>query len=183
LSHIWILINRARGHDSREDNVYLNLTSGLRNRLSPSLPNEFVGSPLLLTYVSKTGKDASAGPIGHIAGGIRSTLTLFTSEAVSAYIHNAAYEASPQRLWQAFLSSRHTLVTSWTQLKAYEVHFGEGSGAAPQLARYVQGVMPRMDGLVQVMDVGESGDFDVSLNLERDAMDRLLEDPESRAFA
>lgn len=42
--------------------------------------------------------------------------------------------------------------------------------------------MPRLDGLVQVMDIGDSGDFDISLSLERDAMARLLEDPQLRAF-
>ena len=126
---------------------------------------------------------ASTGPTGRIAGEIRFTLTLFIPESVSAYIHDAAFEVSPQRLWQAFLGSQHTLVTSWTQMKAYEVHFGSGTDRSPQLARYVQGVMPRMDGLVQVMDLGNSGVFDISLCLERNSMFRLLKDPQLRAFA
>ncbi|KAG9564312.1 hypothetical protein KCU71_g6053, partial [Aureobasidium melanogenum] len=183
LSHIWMLINRARGHLSREDNVYLDITLGLRSRMSPPLASGFVGSPLLLAYIAKSGVDASTGPIGQIAGEIRSTLAQFTPESVSAYIHDAAYEVSPQRLWQAFLGSQHTLVTSWTQMKAYEVHFGRNTDATPQLARYVQGVMPRMDGLVQVMDLGDGGDFDISLSLEKNAMFRLLKDPQLRAFA
>ncbi|KAH0344530.1 hypothetical protein KCU83_g8221, partial [Aureobasidium melanogenum] len=183
LSHIWMLINRARGHLSRDDNVYLDITLGLRSRLSPPLASGFVGSPLLLAHVARSGVEASTGPIGQIAGEIRSTITRFTPEAVSAYIHDAAYEVSPQRLWQAFLGSQHTLVTSWTQMKAYEVHFGSGTDATPQLARYVQGVMPRMDGLVQVMDLGDGGDFDISLSLEQNAMFRLLKDPLLRVFA
>ena len=184
LSHVWMLINRARGHESSDDNVYLNMTLGLRTRLSPPLPNGFVGSPILLTYVAKSGAHASAGSIGHTAAAIRSTLSQFTPEAVSAYLHDAAYELSPQRLWQAFLGSQHTIVTSWTQMKAYEIRFGRvADGGPPQLARYVQGVMPRMDGIVQVMDIGDSGDFDISLNLESNAMRRLLEDPQLRAFA
>lgn len=183
LSHVWMLINRARSHQDSEESVYLDLTLGLRSRVSPPLPDGFVGSPLLLTYVAKSGVDVSAGPIGQLAGEIRSTLTRFTPESVSAYIHDAAYEVSPQRLWQAFLGSQHTLVTSWTQMKAYEIQFGRVAGATPQLARYVQGVMPRMDGLVQIMDIGDGGDFDISLGLERNAMHRLLQDPQLRAFA
>ncbi|KAG9525781.1 hypothetical protein KCV07_g1154, partial [Aureobasidium melanogenum] len=183
LSHIWMLINRARGHLNRENNVYLDITLGLRSRLSPPLASGFVGSPLLLAYIAKSGVDASTGPIGQIAGEIRSTLAQFTPESVSAYIHDAAYEVSPQRLWQAFLGSQHTLATSWTQMKAYEVHFGRNTGATSQLARYVQGVMPLMDGLVQVMDLGDGGDFDISLSLEKNAMFRLLKDPQLRAFA
>ncbi|THW82268.1 hypothetical protein D6D15_10284 [Aureobasidium pullulans] len=184
LSHVWMLINRARGHESSEENVYLNMTLGLRARLSPPLPNGFVGSPILLTYVAKSGADASAGSIGQIAAAIRSNLSQFTPEAISAYLHDAAYELSPQRLWQAFLGSQHTIVTSWTQMKAYEIRFGRvADGGPPQLARYVQGVMPCLDGIVQVMDIGDSGDFDISLNLESNAMRRLLEDPQLRAFA
>lgn len=68
-------------------------------------------------------------------------------------------------------------------MKAYEIHFGRVAGFAPQLARYVQGMMPRMDGLVQLMDIGDGGDFDISLGLERDAMLRLLKYPQLRAFA
>jgi hypothetical protein len=178
-----MLINRARGHIGSKDNVYLDITLGLRSRLSPPLASGFVGSPLLLTYVAKSGADASAGPIGQIAGEIRSTLTQLTPESVSAYIHDAAHEVSPQRLWQAFLGSQHTLVTSWTQMKAYEVCFGSIADASPQLARYVRGVMPRNDGLVQVMDLGDGGDFDISLSLENNAMFKLLKDPQLRAFA
>jgi hypothetical protein len=182
LSHIWMLINRARGHVNSENEVYLDLTLGLRTRLSPPLPSGFVGSPLIMTYVSKSGRDASAGPIGQIAGQIRSTLIQFTPEAVSAHLHDAAHEVSPQRLWQGFLGSQHTMVTSWTQMKAYEVYFGHGAADVAQLARYVQGVMPRMDGLVQIMDIGDSGDLDVSLILQKEAMSRLLKDPELRSF-
>jgi hypothetical protein len=67
-------------------------------------------------------------------------------------------------------------------MKAYEVYFGHGAADVAQLARYVQGVMPRMDGLVQIMDIGDSGDLDVSLILQKEAMSRLLKDPELRSF-
>jgi hypothetical protein len=135
-----------------------------------------------MTHISKSGKDASAGLIGQIAREIRSTLTQFTPEAVSAHLHDAAHEVSPQRLWQGFLGREHTMVTSWTQMKVYEVYFGHSAADVPRLARYVRGVMPQMDGLVQVVDIGDSGDLDVCLILERDAMSRLLADSQLRAF-
>ncbi|CAM1508897.1 Fc.00g026360.m01.CDS01 [Cosmosporella sp. VM-42] len=172
LAHIWLLINRARQHESLHEPVYLDITLGLRKRIEPQLPDNFPGSPILLGYVAKTGTEAMSASIGSIAGSIRQMMSRFTSDAVAAYIYDAAHEVSPQRLWQAFLGSRHTLVTSWTRIGAYEVDFC-GTG---DIARYVQGVMPRMDGLVQVIDVGETGDLDVSLCLETQTMARLLAD-------
>lgn len=199
LAHVWILVNRARargqqlelGHpprrpdpasdksDTDEDDgrVYMNVTLGLRGRVSPPLPDGFAGSPILLGHASLPASPASscttttttAAGVGAVAATIRAMTARFTPEAVGAYLHDAAREVSPQRLWQAFLGSRHLLVTAWTRLGAYGVDFAGGVGP-----RYVQGRMPRMDGLLQVMDVGE--DLEVSLCLEKGAMARLLAD-------
>ncbi|KAI0846174.1 transferase family protein [Daldinia vernicosa] len=178
LAHIWILINRARRLERSQEQVYIDITLGVRNRVDPPLPDAFVGSPILLGYVAKPGSEVSTATIGSIAGSIRQTMSLFTPDAVSAYIHDAAYEVSPQRLWQAFLGSQHTLVTSWVRAQAYEVDFC----ATHKLARYVQGVMPRMDGLVQVMDIADTGDFDISVCLEEETMQRFLQDPMLKAY-
>ncbi|KAK2015886.1 transferase [Colletotrichum eremochloae] len=178
LGHIWTLMNRARGHQGHGESVYMNITLGLRSRVSPPLPGNFVGSPVLLGYIEKTGDEAASEELGSTAGAIRQMMSRFTPDAVAAYIHDAAHEVSPQRLWQAFVGSHHTLVTSWVRAKAYEVDF-LGTG---DLARYVQGVMPKIDGLVQVMDVADTGDFDVSLCMEHDAMGRLLKDPLLRRY-
>ncbi|KAI0436689.1 transferase [Xylaria telfairii] len=177
LAHLWILVNRARQLENLQDQVYLDISLGIRNRVSPPLPDSFVGSPLLLAYIKKTGANAAAATIGALAGSIRRLLSQFTPQAVSDYLYDAAHEVSPQRLWQGFLGSRHMLVTSWARSQAYEVDFC-GTG----LARYVQTQMPLMDGLLQLMDIAETGDFDVSLALEKDTMARLLKDPLLRAY-
>lgn len=189
LAHMWILINRARKHYDTGEMVYLDVTLGLRTRLSPPLPDSFAGSPILLGHVARRGVDVCSsaaarddGLLGTIAVEIRRMMALFTPAAVGAYLHDAAHEVSPQRLWQAFLGSRHTLVTSWVRAGAYEVDFcGDGNGGTKPV--YVQGKMPRMDGVLQVMDVGEdTGDFDVSLCLEKGAMGRLLGDELLRMY-
>ncbi|KAI1399978.1 transferase family protein [Hypoxylon fuscum] len=178
LAHVWILINRARQHQNTQDQVFLNITLGLRGRVERPLLDAFVGSPLLLAYVSKVGSEASAATIGAIAGSIRQTMSQFTPNAVSAYIHDLAFEASPQRLWQAFLGTNHTLVTSWVRAGAYDVDFC----ATQQPARYVQGVMPRMDGLVQCIDIAGTGDFDISVCLEKEALNRFVQDPMLKSY-
>ncbi|KAF6791403.1 transferase family protein [Colletotrichum sojae] len=177
LAHVWILMNRTRDLPT-EEHVYMDLTLGIRHRVDPPLPENFAGSPLLLAYVEKTAGEAASAPLGHVAGEIRRNMSLFTPDAVAAYIHDAAHEVSPQRLWQAFLGSHHALVTSWVRAKTYELDFL----GTQELARYVQGVMPKLDGLVQVMDVADTGDFDVSICLKRNVMKRLLEDPLLRKY-
>ncbi|KKY30177.1 putative transferase family protein [Diaporthe ampelina] len=178
LAHMWILINRARRHHTTQEQVYLDITLGLRGRVSPPLPDSFAGSPILLGHVSRRGSDVAGVDgigLGAIALEVRKMMALFTPRAVAAYLHDAAHEVSPQRLWQCFLGERHTLVTSWLRAGAYEVDFCGGDGGTRPV--YVQGKMPRMDGVLQMMDVGEgAGDFDVSLCLERGAMGRLLAD-------
>lgn len=184
LAHVWILINRARHVESDDSSelVYMDVTLGLRTRLDPPLPNSFAGSPILLMHVSLPGGRvaAAATSLGAVALSIRETMARFTPEAVAAYLHDAAREVSPQRLWQAFLGRRHTLVTSWTRAGCYEVDF-VGEGGRP---RYVQGRMPRIDGCCQIMDgVGEAGDdFDVSVCLERGALRRLVKDERLRLY-
>ncbi|OHF02990.1 transferase [Colletotrichum orchidophilum] len=179
LAHVWTLLNRARGHEGKHESAYLNITLGLRQRVDPPLPEAFVGSPLLIGYVEKTASEASSFQLGPIAGAVRQMMSRFTPDAVAAYIHDAAHELSPQRIWQGFLGTHHTLVTSWVRAKTYELDFL----GANELARYVQGVMPKIDGLVQIMDVADTGDFDVSICMQRGAMSQLLQDNSLRQYA
>ncbi|KAJ4425226.1 hypothetical protein N0V82_000036 [Gnomoniopsis sp. IMI 355080] len=171
VAHLWVAINRARGlQDLREDKVYLNVSMGLRSRVSPPLPDTFAGSPLLLGHIGRMGADVCSSSLGSVALELRRMMAVFTPQAVGAYLHDAAHEVSPQRIWQAFLGSRQTGVTSWTKAGVYEVNFGAGR---PQ---YVQARMPRLDGQLQIMDLGEYGDHEVSLCLEKETMKRLLRD-------
>ncbi|KAJ0107023.1 transferase [Diaporthe amygdali] len=179
LAHLWILINRARQHQETQEGIYMNITLGLRNRIRPPLPDTFTGSPVLVGHISHRGSDTcSAEDLGTIALSIRNMVSQFTPEAVTAYLHDAAHEVSPQRLWQTFLGHNHVLATSWTRLGVYELDF---CGTRPV---YVQDSMPRVDGMLQVIDVGEGAkDFDISLSLESDDGYLLFEDAQDMKLA
>lgn len=174
LAHMWSAVNRARGLGKDEEQVYLNLTLGLRARTEPALPETFLGSPLAIAHIKATGAQVSdPASIGRSAANIRACLARFTPQATSALLHAAAHEVAPSRLWQAFLGQRHLLVTSWLRLGVDEVDFF-GDGMRP---RYVHPIMPKMDGCVQVMDGRDGkGGIDVSVYLEAGAMVRLLDD-------
>lgn len=178
LAHLWILINRARQHQGTREDIYMNITLGLRNRVRPPLPDTFTGSPVLVGHISHRGSDTcSTEDLGTVALSIRNMVSQFTPEAVTAYLHDAAHEVSPQRLWQSFLGHNHVLATSWARLGVYQLDF---CGTRPV---YVQDSMPRVDGMLTVMDVGEEAqDFDISLSLEREAMKRLLGDELLRIY-
>ncbi|CAI7627069.1 unnamed protein product [Penicillium crustosum] len=171
LAHLWIAITRARGQAESPRPVYMNLSLGARPRVSPALPDTFIGSPLFLTHVGGAASSVCREILGETASRIRETMKGFTADAVGAMLHDAAHEVSPQRLWQAFLGSEHTIVTSWLRLRLYEIDFVGGDKP-----RYVHAAMPKMDGCVQVMDsaVGDGG-MDVALYLDEVATGRLLD--------
>lgn len=184
LAHMWILINRARAN-LPEDTVYLDLTFGLRPRLSPPLPDTFLGSPIMLTAIPSSSLEASTtSSLPLIASRIRSTLESFTPTALAAHLHDAAFEYCPQRIWLAFLGRKHLLLTTWLYLDLYTVDFG----LEPESLRAVQPVMSFMDGIVNVVEArgplgGEKGHWskngvDVHVYLEKEAMGRLVRDGE-----
>jgi len=177
IAHVWSCINRARSTNlDPYATVYLDQTLGIRQRLSPPLPDNFLGSPIVLAAIKSTPfrlTESTSLPV--IADQIRNTLKLFDSQALAAHLHDAAFEPSPQRLWQAFLGKKHVLLTTWIHLGVWDIRFG-GLGKL----RCVQPVMPVMDGLVEIMEAGgdEKGHWtrngvDVSIYLEAEAMKRL----------
>ncbi|KAL6885410.1 hypothetical protein GGI43DRAFT_304554 [Trichoderma evansii] len=182
LAHVWAGINRARLPLMKsDDEVFLDFTLGIRPRVSPTLPDTFVGSPLVLTHISTPIRNVAASDtkIGSIASEIRTCLDRFTPEAVAAVLHAEAHEVAPQRLWRAFLGRKHTLVTSWARLGVYDIDF-VGRGLRP---RYVHAIMVAMDGLLCVMDSGTlDGGLDISLCLESETLERFLKDGKLREF-
>jgi hypothetical protein len=180
LAHIWSRIILARDLPEHTT-VYLDMTFGLRPRVSPPLPDSFLGSPITHAAIPYT-TSSSPPSLKELAQTIRKTLAIFTPEAVANHLNDLAFEVAPQRLWRACLGREHVLLTTWVHAGVYEVDFGGGG------PRYVEALMPSCDGLVEVMEAGgvRSVDggrqdwigegVDVSVYLEEKAMERLLED-------
>jgi Transferase family len=177
LAHVWSAVNRARGLVETSDDVCLNFTLSARTRVSPPLPDSWIGSPIFLTNIKRCASAVCMDSVASLASDIRNTIGLFTPEKLGAMLHDAAHEIAPHRLWQCFPGKRNLLVTSWLRSDVYLVDF-EGRGMKP---RYVHAVMPKVDGLVQVFDsaVGDGG-MDVSLYLGREEVDKLVSDASFR---
>ncbi|KAI9752548.1 MAG: hypothetical protein M4579_005585 [Chaenotheca gracillima] len=197
LAHVWGLITRARGliHDERP--VYMDLAFDLRPRLSPPLPDSFLGSPIMMARISSTGAEASASTLespGQIASIIRSTMNQFNYSSLPAYLHDAAHEVNSQRIWQGFLGNRHTIATSWVGQGMYEMDFGAG-----RPPRFAEGVMQSCDGLIHLVEASplskrpgsamlsstkhwSDNGVDVSMYLKEDVMERFIKDPSLRRY-
>ena len=186
MAFLWKLTNRARQLEDAQSHVHLNMSLGLRQRLSPPLPDNFLGSPIVLADIQLTGQEASTQALSNIAQRIKATLGQFNSETVPALLHDMLYQDSPPRIWRGFFGLRHLMVTSWVHLKLYDIDFGLGMGKP----RYVEAVLTNIDGLIQVMELGNrqegghwsDGGVDVFLSLEAEALKRLLEDPLLRQY-
>ena len=180
LAHIWSRINASRNLPIGTK-TYLDMTFGLRARVSPPLPDSFLGSPITIAAIPYT-ISSSPPSLSSLAQTIRSRLSVFTPKAISHYLHDQAFEVAPQRLWRGCLGREHILLTTWVYSGVYDVDFIGG-----QMPRYVEAVMPSCDGLVEVMEApgvekkrtGGSwidDGVDVNVFLEETAMERLLVD-------
>jgi hypothetical protein len=186
LAHIWSCIARARGLQDDQDSIHCDLVLGTRPAFH--LDNSFAGSPTMMLDIATTASAVASGQaLGAIARRIRETLsTANTPQRLAAHLHSIAFEASPQRIWQAFLGRRHILVTTWARAGLYGVDFGFGSRI-----RYADGVVPCLDGCVLIMDSAPPGPeplrrstgkwtengVDVTVPLRAENMCRLLGDP------
>jgi hypothetical protein len=121
-----------------------------------------------------------------LAREIRGVVTQFSPARVGALLHEMAFDVDARRMWGGFVGRRNTIVTSWVRLGVYEVDFGGGR------PRFVQGIMPAMDGLMQVMEAmppasSTGGPWyqdgaSVSMTLTTEVIQRMLGDPLLRMY-
>jgi hypothetical protein len=187
VAHVWTLVCRARAAVGADDETpptpttsRLYYTLDARSRLGPStLPPSFVGSPIILAEVATPTADLldTASSSGAFAQQIRSTLSAFDPARTAAHLHALCHAKASQRTWDAFLGVGHGIFTSWTRQAVFGIGFGGGPPA------WVGPVMPCMDGILQVTELGsgQSGDWwadgvAVSISLEQGALDWLVAD-------
>jgi hypothetical protein len=192
LAHIWSCVVRARQQGKDNGPVHCDLVLGVRSAFK--LGEEFLGSPIIMMNMELPGFEVGYEPSSNataamvpIARKIRHTISTVSDPAKLAdHLHSAAYEKSPQRIWQAFLGRRHILVTTWARAGIYDVDFGLGSRI-----RYADGIVPNLDGDILIKEAPpSSGEFlsgsrpswtdngiNISVHICTDDMERLLKDP------
>lgn len=187
LAHVWSCITRARNQPV-DGPVHCDLVFGLRPSLG--LGESFMGTPIIMINVELSREEVESTMKGSeialqpISQRVRETINKVSQPAdLGAHIYSIAFEKSPQRIWQAFLGTRHSLVTTWARAGLYDVNFGLGS------IRYADGVVPAMDGNILIKEGPplhqsvssetkwtENG-VDITIQICDDDMERLLKDP------
>lgn len=186
LAHIWSCITRARNLKSDDGPVHCDLVYGARP--SFQLSERFLGSPIIMMNIELPGSQvAEPSKLSSVALQVRSTLRQVVEPAnMAAHLHSVAFEASPQRIWQAFLGKRHILVTTWGRAGIYDLDFGLGSRCV-----FAEGVVPDMDGTVLIKEAPPADNqpgqvsspywtdngVDISVRICTEDMERLLQDP------
>ncbi|KAJ7167786.1 transferase family-domain-containing protein [Mycena filopes] len=180
-AHVWAALIRARRPEGDDEAFHLNVTLGLRDRVVPPLGARSLGSPIVLARASATRTTA----LPQLARTIRGTLAPFTPARVGALLHEMAFDVDARRMWGGFIGRRNMIVTSWVRLGLYEVDFGAGR------PRFVHGVMPAMDGIMQVMEAGPPtaavgawyrDGASVSLMVATEVLERMVKDPAFRQY-
>ncbi|KAJ6460759.1 transferase family-domain-containing protein [Mycena vitilis] len=180
-AHLWSVLIRARAPNSPGEQFHFNVALGVRDRVTPPLGAHALGSPIVVGRVSGTARCS----LPQLARTIREMVGDFTPERVGALLHEMAFDLDLRRMWAWFIGRRNTLVTSWLRHGVYEVDFGGGR------PRFVHGVLPAMDGIIQVMEAmprcSAAGSWhqagaSVSLMLTREIIQKMLKDPVLRKY-
>ncbi|KAJ6532280.1 transferase family-domain-containing protein [Mycena vulgaris] len=180
-AHLWSVLIRARVPETADEEFYMNLSLGIRDRVVPLLGARALGSPIVLARAAGT----AAMSLAQLAREIRRTVVRFTPPRVAALLHEMAFDVDSRRMWGGFIGRRNTIVTSWMRLGVYEVDFGAGR------PRFVQAVMPAMEGVIQVMEAmpqsSAGGPWyqdgaSAALMLPTDVIQRIVEDPLLRKY-
>lgn len=174
MAYMFRLITRSRAHaQSDDDQVFLNVSLDVRRRVSPPLPETFLGSPLLMTHIKGLASAVREADLGDLAVKLRETLLVFTPEKMAAILHDAAYEVSPQRLWLGFVGTLHIIATSWQKLRMYEVEF-EANSKKPV---YVHPVMEKCDGIIVILDpIAHDAGVDMAVYLDSETLGHFREE-------
>ncbi|KAJ7265408.1 transferase family-domain-containing protein [Mycena haematopus] len=180
-AHLWAVLIRARAPETPEEQFHFNITLGVRDRVAPPLGAHALGSPIVLARATGT----AGMSLGQLARTIRETVGQFTPSRVGSLLHEMAFDVDARRMWGGFIGRRNTIVTSWMRLGVYEVDFGGGR------PRFVHGVMPAMEGVIQVMEARPQSfargpwyqdGASVSLMLTTEVIQRMLKDPLLRQY-
>lgn len=176
LGHLWRSVIRSRRVEANQEVTY-RLLMGLRQRLEPPLPEQYVGNAILLGAATTTACDLLEHGLGWAAWQINKMIASKTREEVNKYLEDWVKNPKVFTLGGVF---GNALVTgSSPRFNVYGNDFGWGRPLAVR-----SGAGNKADGKLTVFPGVEEGSIDFEACLLPETLQAMAEDAEfMEAFA
>jgi hypothetical protein len=171
LAHLWRSVVRSRRLNADEEVFYCVLV-GMRQRLQPPLPEEYLGNAILFGNVTATAGDLLEHGLGWAAWQINEMIASQKAEEIEKYV--ADWVKTPKFLTAGELLTGNKLGTgSSPRFNVYGNDFGWGRPLAVR-----SGVGNKFDGKLTVFPGPEEGSMDFEACLSPETLLAMADDTE-----
>lgn len=171
LAYLWIAVTRGRRIGDDEEVSY-SLVIGVRSRMQPNLPQEYLGNSVLIGRVKTTAGNLLKKGLGWAAWQLNTMIDSKTSEEVSKFLED--WSACPEMHKVGDLMDGKRLVTgSSPRFNVYGNDLGWGRPVAVR-----SGPGNKVDGKMTVYPGAEEGSIDFEACLSAGALQAMSEDAE-----
>ncbi|CAL1374275.1 unnamed protein product [Linum trigynum] len=175
ISHIWRAVIRNRNNPDPDRETRFKLAVGLRSRLEPKFPENYLGNAMVIRFVVLKERDLllleGEKGLGHVAAAVNRVVAGQGEEEMMEELE--AWIESPQISGLARVAKGTLLLSSSPRYDVYGNDFGWGKPAAVR-----SGAGNKFDGKVTVFPGVEAGSMDVEICLSPETLERLGSDQE-----
>ncbi|XP_059459203.1 uncharacterized acetyltransferase At3g50280-like [Corylus avellana] len=170
LAHLWRSVVHSRRLNADEEVCYCVLV-GMRQRLQPPLPEEYLGNAVLLVNVTATAGDLLEHGLGWVASQINKTIASQKAEEIKKYVED--WIKTPKFITPTFLPSNRLVTGSSPRFNVYGNDFGWGRPLAVR-----SGAGNKFHGNLTVFPGLEEGSMDFEACLSPETLLAMADDAE-----
>ncbi|XP_030926264.1 uncharacterized acetyltransferase At3g50280-like [Quercus lobata] len=170
LGHLWRAVVRSRRYSDNQE-VHHRVLVGVRQRIQPPLPAEYVGNAVLFGNVTTTVGNLLEHGLGWVAWQINKMIASQTAEEVKKYIED--WVKAPKISTLGGVTSNALITGSSPRFNVYGNNFGWGR---PITVR--SGLGSKSDGNLIVFPGAEEGSIDFEACLSFETLQTMADDEE-----
>ncbi|KAM4080122.1 hypothetical protein ACB094_09G167500 [Castanea mollissima] len=170
MGHLWRAVVRSRHYKDNQE-VHYRLLVGVRQRIQPPLPADYVGNAVLYGNITTTVDNLLEHGLGWAAWQINKAIASQTAEEVKKYIED--WVNSPKIFKFSAVTSNAMITGSSPRFNVYGNDFGWGRPVAVR-----SGVSNKYDGKLTVFPGIEEGSMDFEACLSPETLQAMADDAE-----
>ncbi|XP_075638508.1 putative acetyltransferase At3g50280 [Castanea sativa] len=170
LGHLWRAVVRSRRYSDNQE-VHYGVLVGVRQRIQPPLPAEYVGNAVLFGNVTTTVHNLLEHGLGWVAWQINKVIAYQTAEEMKKYIED--WLKAPKIFKFSGVTSNALITGSSPRFNVYGNDFGWGR---PITVR--SGLGNKSDGKLTVFPGAEEGSIDFEACLSFETLQTMADDEE-----